>query len=149
MMKIGIEVEGRFEGLKTLFMTAREFLSRDVQNVVQLLTFHKVQQLYIVDHLSELDLCSSSFDTITKFCYVVITVERKTLEPAARSVLLRSPVELMLYVETPDVLRLRMSDQIKVGAGKHVFVTNIGSMTETVDSDYDNDQTLSQKGQIE
>ena len=105
-MKIGIECEGRFKGVKTLFLDASEYRPF-IREPRSYRIVETVGQVYISDLENELDLDDvgqMSASDKTK----IITVERTALFQAPHA-----NVHVILRVLNSSFALLRSSDQIK------------------------------------
>jgi hypothetical protein len=130
-MKIGIEVEGRLHGEKTLFIGANELF----QVNIELMQKHCVTQLYVSDNEGILDL---ELYVLMHFAsYVIVTVELTKL-PA------RVPdyINIMYNIESADFWRLRNGDQIKFSKDLNVYAVTKDQMFITYPEEFEGDITL-------
>jgi hypothetical protein len=138
MAKIGVEVEGRFIGLRTLFLDASELEQRDLVN--HALANREVQQIYVSDPLNLLGIgVNTVFPMLpslsTKY---LITVEVNSLGSAP----IPEWMNIILNVDNLDVWKLRKADQVKFSDQLNVLATTVQSMTRTVPEDFNGDFTL-------
>jgi hypothetical protein len=134
-MKIGIEVEGRLSGIKTLFVSAEEFSEITAnQKLSNLYVEHGFTQLYISDHLNVLKLTSTIFEELAD--HFIITVE--VTEVAEYS----DYVNIMLAIESKSFWNLRKTDQIKFSDDMHVYSATIENMYYTTPDEFEGDVTL-------
>ena len=134
-MHKGIEVEGKFKGLKSIFLDAEEFL--EWNKLTDVLNQHTdIEQLYISDHRNVLDLSANvSLNVLAERYHV--TVER-TYVPRYINV----NVNIMLVIDNESFWNLRGNDQIKISKDLTVYSVPLSGMYKTVPSDFDGDITL-------
>ena len=136
-MKTGIEVEGRYKGLRTLFIGAAEY-SRLIETgrLQSLMVDHP--HLYISDHDNTLD-----YDSLVPDCLEgkVITLEVTRVPPGLRpgnlSIMLRLPhLDEILQLSETDMFKFtRETDRtVKVGLP--------GMLIHTDPSDFEGDEDL-------
>lgn len=119
-MKLGYEVEGKYIGIKSIFLDVSEMHRLDT-----VLNDHRVNQLYISDHENTLDLGKHS--PLGKYLgEYVVTVER-----TITSKIVQDRINVMLVVDNPSFWDLRPNDQIKFTRNNHVYATTVRDMTET------------------
>jgi hypothetical protein len=127
-MKVGIEVEGRFKGLKTLFVDYSELYSDDVNAVAD---EYNCQQIYISDLTNYLDLSEDLTYINDKF---IITIERTVISNKVNPRL-----NIMLHIENESFWLLKPNDQIKFSREQFVFATPKDTMFVTLPTDFDQD----------
>lgn len=130
MAKIGIEVEGRFIGLHTLFIDAatESYMLKDCNL--------NVQQIYISDNDNLLKLDSELIkDAADNF---IITIERTYLPHEYPEY-----INIMLSISNNSpFFRLHENDQVKFSWQQTVYAITKRNMTKTIPSDFDGDVTL-------
>jgi len=135
-MKIGIEVEGRFTGLRTLFLDQREIV--DVhKRLDRIATSHwvMIQQIYVTDLKNIIDIWDEK--SILKELYdkgFLVTVERT-------SVMKEHPdyLHIILRIPSASVAFLSGTDQIKFDLVDHVLMATVESFALITDDEYEND----------
>jgi hypothetical protein len=138
MAKLGIEVEGRFKGLLTLFLDAGELTEDNEEKILSVLKRNlRIQQVYISDLENTLLLGVKKLKPFLKKLsdLVFITVETKHLGKAP----LPFYLNIMLAVEHPSFWNLRPTDQVKFSQGQKVFAIPVESMYKTEPSDFVDD----------
>lgn len=140
-MKQGIEVEGRFKGLRTLLCgSAAEFymfimrekeLSSGIQNV------------YVSDNNNELDLTHLNLwwhrgDVVMAPNYIV-TIERTSIPPLSD---VPQWVHFILNASNDSFFNLRPQDQVKFDKDLNVYVSVKETMIRTYPQDFDGDIAL-------
>ena len=114
-MKLGYEVEGKYIGIKSIFLDVTEMPKLDTA-----LSDHKVNQIYISDHDNILDLGPNPGSKLAKYCgEYVVTVERTI---TSKNVLDR--INVLLVVDNPSFWDLRPNDQIKFTKQNNVYATS-------------------------
>jgi len=130
-MKRGIECEGEFQGLDTLFIDASEY-----SELLKLKVLPKCKQIYICDHNNVLDL----FDPDLAFMSLVegkrITVERTEFFKAPFC------VNIMLVVNSESFWNLRGQDQIKFSNDLNVYAIQKKTMPYTAPVEFSSDIEL-------
>jgi|SRR5882724_3740858 len=116
-MKVGIEVEGRLKGLRTLFLDQSEFPM--LEGVIEGLQHSEGRiphQIYISDLNNKLDLHGIELKHFYVVWFVIVTVERTKLE-------IRAPkhVNVVLRVDNSSFWFLNDKDQIKFEEDKYVW----------------------------
>lgn len=132
-MKVGIEVEGRLKGIRTLFCTAEEFLyGPDIRVAAR---EENCVQIYISDLNNILSLFSSYLTLVAKT--YIITVERTKVESVP-------PVwiNIILTVDSPSFWYLNPNDQVKFTRDQFVFALTKELMNKSVPSDFELDFEL-------
>lgn len=110
-MKIGIEVEGRLKGVKTLFMECEE-----VDVGVGVLAQHpNIGHVYISDLENKLDLNH----VLAKYPNVLITVERTAPRPQGLPSRLVYMLSLPYYDSVNSLLE---TDMVKFDKDQHVLI---------------------------
>lgn len=129
-MKIGLEVEGRYKGLRTLFLIAEEFNRIPSEDIIEIATENKAQQIYISDHNNEvLNQCTfhgsqwSTFKVTLEVTQVMFYQDH-------------SAVHLLLVIPEENVWRLKPTDQIKFSRDHTVYAVPVESMYKTTPEDF-------------
>ena len=132
-MKIGYEVEGRFKGLKTLFVNCDEFTKIDIAKICH---NYMVQQIYISDCDNKIDLESDGLIAYRSGKYVV-TIERTKMN-------CNSPawLNIVLNVSSESFWLLKGTDQVKFENKLTVFEIPLENMYYTKPSDFDGDNEI-------
>lgn len=132
-MHIGMEVEGRFIGVKTLFIQAEEL--PEVSNYL----IHKqrkedVQQVYVSDNENVLDLNNNNpLRWISQ--KMLVTVERTRLDATPPPY-----VNVILNIDCPSFQFLKKHDQFKfVREDRTVECGTRSALTKTVAEDFAGD----------
>lgn len=147
-MKFGIECEGRFCGLKTLFINANELYSPEEMNYVISSNMTRnnlswdlikckvteLQQIYISDNDNLLDLYSPMLKQWS--ARAVVTVERTALTEYP------SYVNIMLNVPNASFWYLRKDCQFKFSKDMNVFSATKRALIETKPYEFEGDITL-------
>jgi hypothetical protein len=129
-MKIGIEVEGRYKGIKTLFCSALEYLMEPLPDLM------RVSHIYISDHENALDITNENvFYEIPESH--LITVERTEVgkKPCDR-------IHVILNVPSDSFWNLRETDQVKFDLNQTVYAVPLEVMYKTKPEDFAGDTTL-------
>ena len=131
-MKVGIECEGRFKGLVTLFCDAKEF---DTDARLLDLSLLPIQQIYISDHenvlnLNDSDLCNFHRNNVR------ITVERTNFDSAPYW------INIMLVIDNESFWNLRYQDQIKFSKDLNVYSVLKDQMYYTDPADFKSDTII-------
>jgi hypothetical protein len=147
-MKIGLEVEGRLKGLRTVFCTGKEFL--DCSIWVLAITKRRIQQIYVSDHDAFIvdDLREAFLERVERLKNVAfITVELPNGHPLLMAEL---PAEVGLIVNLkidPHTFHgLRKTDQIKISDGLHVKTIAVENMFNTTPDDFHGDEEIEEGG---
>jgi hypothetical protein len=119
-MKRGIECEGEFQGLDTLFIDASEF-----KGMCGVKLLPPVKQIYICDHQSVLDLYHADLAWLALVEGYRITVERLQFEAAPYY------INIMLVVDSDSFWNLRGQDQVKFSKDLNVYAIQKKSMPYT------------------
>jgi hypothetical protein len=133
-MKVGIEVEGRFKGIKTLFCTAQEFLNNP--DIVEIAKNDKCSQIYISDLNNELSLKNLYLTIIAKS--FIITIERTSINSTPPYW-----VNIILTVDNPSFWYLNQNDQVKFTKDQYVFAVTKEVMNKSVPADFELDIEVS------
>jgi hypothetical protein len=142
-MRFGIEVEGRFKGLRTIFVQARQLdgWSDDSftrNEVIEALSLNNAHQLYIdgVTTLSEDVLFG--LEVFHAMGYVV-TIETHELQQN-----FPDWVNVMLHLKDASFFKLKPHDQVKfVNEDRLVYCVTKENMTITTPDQFDGDIDLS------
>jgi hypothetical protein len=128
MAKIGIEVEGRFKGIKTLFIQAEEF--DDALRIPR-----ECNHIYISDNENTLDLSAEEWDAWTERWLITVDVTDVCETP-------RPGLNIMLRIDHPSFWYLKPTDQIKFEQDKNVWTIPVESMYRTFPEDFEGDIQL-------
>ena len=137
MMKIGLEVEGRSKGLKTLFLKA----SPNLTSAFLTANLYKVPHIYISVAESDMDI-----DTVVSMLEndypdaheVLITVESTVLptKPLEK----HSTIDHFMFSITSGVHQLRPTDTVKSHDGNlNVLTCTVENMSRTEPMDFAGD----------
>ena len=133
-MKFGIEVEGKFKGIKTLFTSANELKNlSDVLKHCSENLLKDVEQLYISDHENTLDL--TEMGEVLKYTklFNLVTVEvTKCTEHSDK-------IHVMLVIDSPSFWNLNSNDHIKFSRDHYVFATQRKDLEVTIPEDFAGD----------
>lgn len=139
MAKLGIEVEGRFCGLFTLFINADEYFNlAEVFDRIRAnpdVALANIEQIYISDHEGRINLQTTNQDLVELCAGHQVTVECKYV-PQFNII---EHLNIMLSIDCNQVWYLRKNDQIKFSMGQHVMATTVRNMTQTAPADFDGD----------
>jgi hypothetical protein len=125
-MKRGIECEGEFQGLDTLFIDASEFKAYvDWSHTRLKCNVLPCTQIYICDHKNELDLYDGDLSWIALVNKKRITIERTEFKSAPFY------INIMLVVNSESFWNLRGQDQIKFSKDLNVYAIQKKSMPYT------------------
>jgi hypothetical protein len=167
-MKKGIEVEGRFKGLPTIFMSAEEFLSESKETLLNCCREENVCHIYVSDHKNVLDLSeekdeeeqeqalrianpSQAVDKSFKYLSdngIMTSVERTELlyETAGTiNVLLLMPESVsnsFKYLKTHDQVKFHKENPFggaKLEKQPYVFTATVETMCITLPHEFEND----------
>ena len=134
-MKIGIEVEGRLCGIKTLFCNELEYAIHYGEILQELDKRIDIKQVYISDLENTLDLNSDRIQRLAKEWFV--TVERTHLnQPTPKN------ISIILNVENNSFFYLKKNDQVKFEQDLHVYSATVRNMTNTLPIEFNGDITL-------
>jgi hypothetical protein len=143
-MKLGIEVEGRFKGLKTLFMSAEE--AADIFNPKAPLTLKmsqkavkalgEVQAVYISDHQNTLRPDNPLFDQF-RDTQLIISVEVTKLDQVWPD-----DICVLLSVDSSSFWHLKETDQVKFNYEQTVYCVPLENMSHTYPEDFRGDIEL-------
>jgi hypothetical protein len=141
MAKIGLEVEGKYAGLGllTFFCSAEEFFH--MEDIFGKLQDYGVDQIYISDHLNEIDLyeLGEMFDGVD----VIVTVELTQLNALPpENVEIYWNASQASYAQARTIKFLRPMDQIKIENEKTVFSWIIGNADITLPEDFEGDREV-------
>lgn len=134
-MKYGLEVEGRFKGIKTLFVSEEEFTNKGFEIDCIVKDMIDIKHLYISDLNNRIDLEHE----IRLRRDLVVSIERTsvpnvTIDPSITCILLR--------IDNSSFWALRSTDQVKFSKDHNVFAATVENMSKTIPSDFDDDQEL-------
>ena len=127
-MKIGIEVEGRFKGIKTLFMSAEEYLVFN-DNVEQ-----QFNAIYISDIENVLPLQSVNLKALHE--KYLITIERSWVDKVP------AYLNIVLHIDIPSVWTLKPTDQIKFEKDLTVKTIPLENLYTTYPADFEQDKQI-------
>lgn len=142
MAKLGYEVEGRDQGIETLFINVDEFMKMKEFNlfndigVVPGEFFQykniRINHLYISDHKNELNLKSEIFKRLSKTLRVTIEMTK---------LLKRAPdyLNIFLLIDNESFWLLKFSDQIKFSKDLTVFSEKKQNLVLTLPKDFEKD----------
>lgn len=135
-MKIGIEVEGRLKGIKTLFCDAQELVGARALFADDK-TLSSVKAIYVSDHDNTLDPSSSDLAwLIDQGIFITLEVTQVTEKWP-------DEVSIMLHVESDSYWFLKPTDQIKFHRGdQRVDAFAVESAYKTMPEDFEGDQEL-------
>lgn len=130
-MKVGIEVEGRFTGVPTLFCDAAHYLEG-----IKVAKEQGLSHIYISDNDNTIDPCAE----VLANCGLLVTLDvTKVLTSHERPL----NVTLMLRLDGfPMVNALNTRDQVKFEQERNVLVAPVTAFYRTVPSDFDGDREL-------
>lgn len=132
-MKFGIEVEGRFKGIKTIFMDQNEI----VDNLnLQLFKLFNANALYISDLNDEL-----TFKEITKL-YKISEKYLVSIETTSKRLCKYKNFHIILRIDNSDFFKLKNTDQIKFEHCKSVYTITKENMFKTKPKDFNNDKEI-------
>lgn len=134
MAKMGIEVEGRFKGLRTFFLTADEF--NNLLGSSKWPSIGLYQQLYISDHENILDLAKHE-NLLHQAKCVVVTVERTKVP-----LMVDASINIILYVKNDSFWNLKPTDQVKFERDLFVSTMTLENMSITEPWEFENDEEL-------
>lgn len=137
-MKVGVEVEGRHRGIKTLFCDALEFADLTVEDVIDIKMAHQIEAIYISDHNNSVDLTDNNiFVKKLKSFLQMVTVERTWVDKDVAPMF-----DIFLVVESKAFWNLRDKDQIKFTKDLNVFAACKGLMYETTPDAFNGDKEI-------
>jgi hypothetical protein len=120
MMNQRISDEGRFKGIRTLYLTAKEYLTTGIPNAA-----YNNQQIYIFDHANEIHLKKDENLQHLCDCYIM-SIERTEIPEK-----LPDNLNIVLVVKSESFRNLRPTDQVKFMAGNRTYVTMVENMNLT------------------
>jgi hypothetical protein len=130
MPKFGLECEGEFQGMLTVFCTVNEFYQLTRKELPG-----AVKQMYISDHENVLDLTDPVLSEMD--CNGVrVTVERTSFDSAPWW------VNIMLVVDSASFWNLRNQDQVKFTKDLNVYSIQKKSMVYTPPTEFKSDITF-------
>lgn len=140
MAKVGYEVEGRLQGLHTLFIDAYEWIhhwSKSKEEMKRL----NIAQVYISDHegIVNWKVYEDEFQDL-QADGIIVTFELTNLleEP--------TDFEVMLFIDgstdMASIKYLRPNDQIKLEHQRFCLVAPVGTMYVTLPEDFEGDVEL-------
>ena len=118
MAKRGLECEGEFQGIRTLFCSAEEFI------LTQPKFLKSFPHIYISDHENKLLLDGPIFVDLD-IAGTKVTIERTKFDKAPYW------INIMLYVDNESFWNLRGNDQIKFSRELNVYAIAKKSMIYT------------------
>lgn len=136
MAKIGIEVEGRFKGLKTLFIddTEIDFVYENFNKLIH-------QYCFVSIYISNLSgkLNNEQQEIINYFSLnIVVLIETKRISYST----LNSSINFVLRIMDNNVFKLRDTDQIKFEKNLNVKMVTVENMSTTLSEDFSNDEEI-------
>lgn len=133
-MKIGVEVEGSYKGLKTLFIEQNE-----LDKVLDKIKSVDVSQVYISCNMY---ITGEQFIIIKKLLKTekLITIDTAYFDFIPKSII--NKVNIILLVDDSDFFKLKPTDQIKFEIGRKVYTAKKETMIKTLPSDYKRDKEL-------
>lgn len=155
-MKLGTEVEGRFKGLETLFVSAKEaldHLDREPEDLIARLnkicegTSYKPLQVYISDHEGELNYLSKVLNTLSSLG-LMVTLEvtevgqSRDLYPKNVSLILSCTDTAEGSAYATSFFNLALTDQVKFSIGQYVFCATKETFMVTTPLDFDADEEV-------
>jgi len=135
-MRVGIEVEGRFKGLRSVFVTAQEWCIHRKQ-ILRTMKADKIgyHQLYIIDRANILDLNTCFLHmSISKY---IVTVERSKLEQVAPEWM-----HIVLSFQDDSFRFLKKADDVKLHNGWDVAMCNFEQMVKSKEADFVDDEEI-------
>ena len=134
-MKIGIEVEGRLCGLKTIFCNELEFVVHYSDLWAALYKHTDIKQIYISDLNNTIDLNGEKLQELAADWFV--TVERTEIDH-------RTPINIsvMLNIDNDSFNHLNRNDQIKFSNDLLVYATTVRNMTVTQPIEFSGDTLI-------
>jgi hypothetical protein len=140
-MKLGLEVEGRFKGVQTLFVSEEEFTNQRFEIDCIIKDMVDIKHIYISDRNNRLDL----EQPLELRRNLLVSIERTSIpnisiDPTITCVLLR--------VDTESFWALRPTDQVKFSKNHNVRTVTVENMSMTIPTDFDNDVELFQKSNL-
>jgi hypothetical protein len=106
-VKLGVEVEGRLRGLRTLFLQASECKGKNAEEIKQSIPEGmNVEQIYISDLENEFKLTGLWLHRLAEDFLVTVEVTELTCKPP-------EGVNVILRIDSPSFWHLRETDQIK------------------------------------
>lgn len=133
MAKIGYEVEGRYQGLRTLFVNSLELKKIKVVPT-------NIQQIYVSDLENTLDLMTD--ETLVGFGEKYFVTVERTKAPWE----IHHNVNVMLNLQVESFWHLRNTDQIKfhldTNKGPTVKSVSVGEMYHTSPVDFLDDKEI-------
>jgi len=136
-MHLGIEVEGKYKGIKTLFISADELWMIPLFFEKYAHQAKEIKQLYISDHANELDIRPGSPVLLYKERFDLITVERTACAGPHDA-----EIHVMLVVEHSDFWALLETDQIKFTRNHYVWAITKGEMHKSIPQDFEGDKEV-------
>lgn len=143
-MKLGLEVEGRFKGLRTLFMSADEARQiLDKADAIEVSPSEKalralleVQAVYISDHDNTLSPTDAVFDLLRESSLVITIEVTKVFQTWPED------INLMLTVDSSSFWFLRDIDQVKFSKDQNVYAVTKENMSRTHPNEFYQDIEL-------
>jgi hypothetical protein len=132
-MKVGIEVEGKHLGMKTLFCSRDELIEWKKMCSIIMANLD-IDQVYISDHENMLNL---NIDPL--LMSLLTTVKMVTVERTYVPEYVHRGIDVMLLINNSSFWNLRGQDQIKFSEDLYVHSIMKDDMVKTVPSDFDGD----------
>lgn len=130
-MKLGIEVEGRFKGLKTLFFNIDEKINLNIFNNPSFI------QIYISKIKTKFQNEKLINDLLNKF---FITIETDDLSDIPKYI--KNKVSIILNIENENFFNLKETDQIKFNKNNNVYCISKESMFKSFPEDFLKDEII-------
>jgi hypothetical protein len=126
-MKKGIECEGIYSGMQTLFVTGNDFATKYLEDIVAFAQKEpRCSHIYL--GADKDPIYKANYDKAVELAathHVTLEVPEGLLEALPLSIV--SKVHLMVRIEvTSQLYRLKATDQIKVETPTHCHITTIG-----------------------
>lgn len=126
-MKVGIEVEGRLRGVRTLFCSASDNINKAVGEAI----LNGIGHVYVSDNDNTL-----SYQVFGDYPDILFTLDITCVQNIPRP----SNVTLMLRLPGfEDVSALKADDQIKFEHNRTVLVASVNSLVRTNPDEFEND----------
>lgn len=137
---IGLEVEGRFKGIPTLFIRGDQSIQQIILNLDD---YNFIRHLYFgAGHQSKI----SNFETIRYFLKdnYVITIEvlLDELNKIPNWILKNKLVHIIVTIKNNYFSKLKDTDSIKLDCNKNIYVISKCNMFKTSLEEYKNDKKI-------